>query len=51
MCNDFPHKEEAVKEARKEAKAANASVTIQKRDGKVQQRVSYNPNKKFKKQN
>jgi uncharacterized protein YdaT len=46
----IPDKREAVKEARKEAKEANASLTIQKRDGKVQQRVSYNPNKQFKKQ-
>jgi len=41
----FSSKSEAVKQARKEARKANASLTIQKRDGRVQQRVSYNPNK------
>jgi uncharacterized protein YdaT len=46
----FDDKQEAVKEARKAAKEANASLTVQKRDAKVQQRVSYNPNKQFKKQ-
>jgi uncharacterized protein YdaT len=36
-------KEEAVKVAKEEARAANASVTIQGRDGKIEDRISYNP--------
>jgi uncharacterized protein YdaT len=40
----YDTKEEAVKVAKKEAKEANASVTIQGRDGKINKRVSYNPN-------
>jgi uncharacterized protein YdaT len=46
----FNNKKEAVQQARKEARKANASLTIQKRDGRVQQRVSYNPNKRARKQ-
>lgn len=46
----FSNKKEAVQEARKEARKARASLTIQKRDGRVQQRISYNPNKRAKKQ-
>lgn len=46
----FNKKKEAVQQARKEARNANASLTIQKRDGKVQQRISYNPNRRAKKQ-
>src|SRR5687768_12135635 len=46
----FDHKKEAIQQARKEAREANASLTIQKRDGRVQQRISYNPNKRAKKQ-
>jgi uncharacterized protein YdaT len=46
----FPNKREAVQQARKEARKANASLTIQKRDGRVQQRISYNPNKRARKQ-
>lgn len=46
----FHNKKEAVQEARKEARKARASLTIQKRDGKVQQRISYNPNRRAKKQ-
>lgn len=45
----FDTKEEAVKTARKKAREANASITIQTRTGKVQQRVSYNPNKRARK--
>ncbi|RZJ71827.1 DUF2188 domain-containing protein [Flavobacterium sp.] len=40
----FDSKSEAVKKARQEAKNANASLTIQLKTGKVQQRISYNPN-------
>jgi len=46
----FDYKKEAVQQARKEARESNASLTIQKRTGKVQQRVSYNPNKQARKQ-
>jgi uncharacterized protein YdaT len=45
----FRSKKEAVTQARKEARESNASLTIQKRTGKVQQRISYNPNKRAKK--
>src|SRR5688572_28155588 len=45
----FDYKKEAIAQARKEARKSNASLTIQKRTGKVQGRVSYNPNKKAKK--
>lgn len=46
----FDNKKDAVKQARKEARESNASLTIQKRTGRVQQRVSYNPNKRARKQ-
>jgi uncharacterized protein YdaT len=46
----FSSKKKAVTQARKEARQANASLTIQKKTGKVQQRISYNPNKRAKKQ-
>jgi uncharacterized protein YdaT len=46
----FQHKQDAVQQARKEARKANATLTIQKRNGKVQQRISYNPNKRATKQ-
>lgn len=41
----FDKKEDAVKYAKDKAKDANASVTIQKKTGKVQTRVSYTPHK------
>jgi len=44
----FEKKEDAVKEARKKAKQVNGILTIQKRTGKVQRRISYNPGKKVK---
>jgi uncharacterized protein YdaT len=46
----FGNKKEAVQQARQEARKANASLTIQKRDGRVQQRISYNPNNRARKQ-
>jgi hypothetical protein len=46
----FESKKEAVTQARKEARKANASLTIQKKTGKLQQRISYNPNRRAKKQ-
>lgn len=45
----FDTKAEAVSVARKKARKANASVTIQTRTGKLQQRSSYNPNKRARK--
>ena len=42
----FHHKSDAVKQARKEAKDSNASLTIQKKSGQLQQRISYNPNRR-----
>lgn len=42
----FDTKSKAVKQATREAKAANASVTVQKRTGKVEKRTSYNPQRK-----
>jgi uncharacterized protein YdaT len=45
----FNNKKEALVQARTEARQANASLTIQKRDGKVEKRISYNPNKRRKK--
>jgi uncharacterized protein YdaT len=45
----FDNKQEAVKAARKKARDANASITIQTRTGKVQQRLSYNSNKRARK--
>jgi uncharacterized protein YdaT len=46
----FDNKTEAVQQARKEARESNASLTIQKRTGKVQQRISYNPNRRARRQ-
>lgn len=46
----FDNKKLAVKQGRERARRSNASLTIQKRDGKLQQRVSYNPNKRARKQ-
>lgn len=42
----FDNKQEAIKLARKEARESNASLTIQAKSGKVQQRISYNPNRR-----
>jgi uncharacterized protein YdaT len=39
----FKTKDKAVKRAVREAKNANASVTIQKRTGKIAKKISYNP--------
>jgi uncharacterized protein YdaT len=39
----FHTKQEAIKQARKVVKEINGSLTIQKKDGKVEKRVSYNP--------
>ena len=45
----FDDKKEAISNARKKARDANASITIQTRTGKLQKRVSYNPNKRSRK--
>jgi uncharacterized protein YdaT len=45
----FEHKTEAVKYGRTAARNSNASLTIQKKSGRVQQRISYNPNKRARK--
>jgi uncharacterized protein YdaT len=42
----FDRKPAAVKHAREKAKAQKGSLTIQRKDGRVQDRISYNPNKK-----
>lgn len=46
----FDTKKEAVKEARDKARDDNASLTIQRKNGTIQSRTSYNPNKKGPKQ-
>ncbi|MGE5406558.1 MAG: DUF2188 domain-containing protein [Methanosarcina sp.] len=42
----FAHKKEAVARAREEAKKANSAITIQKRTGRLEKRISYNPNRR-----
>lgn len=44
----YDNKKEALAQARIEARQANASLTIQKRDGKIEKRISYNPNNRRK---
>lgn len=46
----FHTKKDAVKRARKEAKDVNGSLTIQRKDGRVERRISYNPNRRAPKQ-
>lgn len=41
----FDNKTEAISLGREKAKRANASLTIQSKNGKVQRRISYNPNR------
>ena len=41
----YDRKCEAVSEARKKARVANATLAIQSKTGKIQQRISYNPRK------
>jgi uncharacterized protein YdaT len=43
-----PARQEAIKLAKREAKASKASVTIQGRRGKLKKRISYTPHKKKK---
>jgi uncharacterized protein YdaT len=40
----FSRKTEAVSQARREAKAANAGLTTQLKTGKIERKISYNPN-------
>lgn len=42
----FSGKGQAVSQARKEAKEQNGALTIQRKTGKIEKRVSYNPNKR-----
>jgi uncharacterized protein YdaT len=42
----FDYKVEAVKYGRSAARKVNGSLTIQKKSGRVQQRISYNPNRR-----
>jgi len=46
----FNSKTEAVKQAEKEARESNASVTILGKHGKIEKRESFNPNRKATKQ-
>jgi uncharacterized protein YdaT len=46
----FHTKQEAIKQARQEAKEINGSLTIQRKTGKVEKRISYNPKNKGPKQ-
>jgi uncharacterized protein YdaT len=46
----FDKKADAVKLGQREAKEANAALTVQKKTGKLQKRTSYNPNKRARKQ-
>lgn len=46
----FRTKKEAVAQGRREARAANAGLTIQRRDGRIEKRISYNPNRRARKQ-
>jgi uncharacterized protein YdaT len=46
----FHTKQEAVKQARKEVKKVNGSLTIQKKTGRVEKRISYNPKNSGQKQ-
>jgi len=39
----FHTKQEAIKQAREEAKKVNGALTIQRKTGKVERRISYNP--------
>jgi uncharacterized protein YdaT len=41
----FHTKKDAVRQARREARSVNGSLTIQQKNGKVEKRISYNPRK------
>lgn len=42
----FERKADAISHARKDARDANAALTIQSKNGRVQKRISYNPNRR-----
>ncbi|WP_281321891.1 DUF2188 domain-containing protein [Flavobacterium aestivum] len=42
----FHTKQEAINQARQEAKKINGSLTIQLKTGRIEKRISYNPNNK-----
>lgn len=42
----FDSKSEAITNGREKAKRSNATLTIQSKNGKVQRRISYNPNRR-----
>ncbi|RNL90718.1 DUF2188 domain-containing protein [Sinomicrobium pectinilyticum] len=42
----FHTKQEAVKQARRETKEVNGTLTIQRKTGKIEKRISYNPKNK-----
>lgn len=46
----FTKKQDAISQARDEAKKSNGSLTIQRKTGQVEKRVSYNPRKRAVKQ-
>ncbi len=46
----FDTREEAMSAAKEEASQANATVTVQKKHGKIKERESFNPNRKAPKQ-
>jgi uncharacterized protein YdaT len=46
----FSSKKDAVEKARKTAKENKGSLTIKNKSGKIEKRISYNPNRKAKKQ-
>ena len=47
---EFKSKKDAEALATKEAKEANASLTVQKKNGRIDKKISYNPNNKGSKQ-
>jgi uncharacterized protein YdaT len=47
----FHTKQEAIKQARKETKKVNGTLTIHRKTGKVEKRISYNPKNIGRKQN
>jgi len=47
---EFDTKTQAVRQAKREASKENASVTVQKKTGRIEERISYNPNRRGPKQ-
>jgi hypothetical protein len=43
----FPTKKVAVEQARKDARAVQGALTIQNKAGKIERRISYNPDKNW----